>query len=418
MNVNIMPNWFFYSERFFAFNFIGFSFVMFSCWFPTGFSATFSAFAFFSALPIFFYRLRSITLTLVERIGLLLFCWLSLSLFWSEGVFLDGVEAVMEYRIYFMVPVMTVALAENLETAYRALGAALLGAFIALISSFGLAGDWFQVDGAHLSLANRIYHGFIMAILLLFCLLYARENTGVIRWSFVLIALLTSYNVLNVEVGRTGYLQVMAICFLFAILGFSGYKALLAVLLTLILLGSSYVFLDKFRMRVNSTIENVQNSVNKNDYRSSAGYRFEFYRGAIDIARDQPLLGVGVGDVSSALQEKIRSGSIRVNTDNVHNEFLNMQLAGGLPASVLYIGFTASIAYMGLVMRPRRRPVGEALIGLAAIVFVSSLFNSTMKDFGEKHALVIMLSIILAILSQRSQRSPPIIEGKGLNFRF
>lgn len=53
MNPTTMPVWLRYSERAFAFNFIAFSFVMFSCWFPTGFSATFSTLAFFFTLPIF-----------------------------------------------------------------------------------------------------------------------------------------------------------------------------------------------------------------------------------------------------------------------------------------------------------------------------------------------------------------------------
>ncbi len=50
------PWWLRFSERAFSFNFIAFSFVMFSCWFPTGFSATFSTFAFLFALPLFFSR--------------------------------------------------------------------------------------------------------------------------------------------------------------------------------------------------------------------------------------------------------------------------------------------------------------------------------------------------------------------------
>ena len=68
-----MPSWVQYSERAFAFNFIAFSFVMFSCLFPTGFSATFSTLSFLFALPIFFYRISSVNLNLIELVGLLLF---------------------------------------------------------------------------------------------------------------------------------------------------------------------------------------------------------------------------------------------------------------------------------------------------------------------------------------------------------
>ena len=108
--------WVRYSERAFAFNFIAFSFVMFSCGFPTGFSATFSTLAFLFALPIFFYRFALIELSLVEKAGLLLFGWLTLSIVWSQTALLDSVGYLSEYRIYFMLPVFITALTLNEKT--------------------------------------------------------------------------------------------------------------------------------------------------------------------------------------------------------------------------------------------------------------------------------------------------------------
>lgn len=164
--------------------------------------------------------------------------------------------------------------------------------------------------------------------------------------------------------------------------------------------------LSGFYDKVNQTVANVEKIVINDDYQSSVGERLEFYRGAINIGMDHPLKGVGVGDVTKTLKSRAEAGEIRIFTDNVHNEFLNMLMAGGLPALLLFAGFVLSIAYSGFVVRPHSSWLGDAFIGLGVIVLVSAFFNSTIKDYGEKHALIIMLSILGAhLLASRASKS-------------
>jgi len=392
------PWWLRFSERAFSFNFIAFSFVMFSCWFPTGFSATFSTFAFFFALPLFFSRVDLANISLFEKAGLVLFAWLSLSIFWSKVGVLDSLGYLSEYRLYFMVPVFAAALVSLPSTQQWAFAAAVSGAVIALITSYGLALGFWQIEGANLSLANRVYHGFIMSALLLVSLLVARHTNGVFRITAVVVALSTAYNVLNIEIGRTGYLQVIAVTFIFVVLSFTRLQAAILTLVAAVALGTAYVSLDEFNSRLDQTLVNVERIVVDDDYISSAGYRLEYYRGAIQIGADNPVGGVGVGDVVSELENRANSGQIRLLTDNVHSEFMNMLMAGGFTAFLLFLAFVSLIAWVGLQYRKSDRAVGDALIGVSVIVFVSALFNSTIKDYGEKHALLIILSLLAAQL--------------------
>ena len=266
MTTVVQPWWLRFSERAFSFNFIAFSFVMFSCWFPTGFSATFSTFAFLFALPLFFSRVDWVNISLFEKVGLVLFAWLLLSIFWSEGDVLDSLGYLSEYRLYFMVPVFAAALLCMPNTQKWAFYAAALGAIIALVMSYGLGLGWWKIEGAHLSLANRIYHGFIMSALLLVALLVARHTSGVFRVVAAVIALLTAYNVLNIETGRTGYLQIIVVIFTFVLLSFSRLQAAILALMSVVAFGAAYFSLDRFNARIDQTLANVEHMMVNDDY--------------------------------------------------------------------------------------------------------------------------------------------------------
>ena len=390
--------WLRFSERAFSVNLVAFSFVMFSCWFPTGFSATFSTLAFFFALPLFFYRVDLASISLFEKIGLALFGWLLLSIFWSQAGVLESLVYLSEYRLYFMLPVFSAALLYLPDTQKWTLHAAVIGAVIALITSYGLGFRWWQIEGAQLSLADRIYHGFIMSTLLLVALLAARNAVGVVRIGAIGVAILTIYNVLNIETGRTGYLQVIAVSFIFLVLSFSRMQVAVLALIGAVTLVVAYLSLDQFNAQVDRTLNNIEGVVVKDNYLNSTGVRLELYRGSIQIGADNPLGGVGVGDVVAELENRADSGQIRILFDNVHSEFMNMLVAGGVPALLLFLAFVLSIAWVGFNHRKTDRVIGDVLIGICGITFVSALFNSTIKDYGEKHALLIILSLLVAKL--------------------
>ena len=202
MSTATPPWWLRFSERAFSVNLVAFAFLLVSCWFPTGFSATFSTFPIRFARPLFFYRVEWASISLFEKIGLALFGWLFLSIFWSQAGVAESLVYLSEYRLYFMLPVFAAALLYLPDTQKRTLYAAVIGAVIALITSYGLGFQWWQIEGVHLSLADRIYHGFIMSALLLVALIAARNTAGLIRIGAIGVAVLTIYNVLNIETGR------------------------------------------------------------------------------------------------------------------------------------------------------------------------------------------------------------------------
>ena len=123
------PWWLRFSERAFSVNLIAFSFVMFSCWFPAGFSATFSTFAFLFALPLFFYRVDWVCVSLLKDWPSAV--WLALlSILWSQASIRESLVYLSD-RLYFMLPVFTTALLYLPDTQKWTFYAAVIGAVIA-----------------------------------------------------------------------------------------------------------------------------------------------------------------------------------------------------------------------------------------------------------------------------------------------
>ena len=378
-----------------------FAFLLVSSVLPTGFVSLFSSLAFLFALPVAFCQFRFGLLTYYEKIGVVLFLWLGVTMLWSQGSFFERLTALGEYRIFFLIPLVATILRESPSYARYVFIAIFSGACVALVGSYGLAFDVIPSADQKLSFANRIFHGFVMSHFYFFMLLVARDAVGWNRIFAIVLAVAIAYNVLNVEIGRTGYVQVLAATVLFFLLSLPKRYSILICLVAALGPVLMYNIFESFHDRVLMTIDNVHRALVFGDIESSVGYRIEFYRGALLLGLDDPVFGAGVGDVAPSLASLFNEGAMKIFTDNLHNEFLNMWVAGGLVAAVLFSGFVLSIGVTGYQLRGGDRLRGDLLLGVCCLLLISALFNSTIKDYGEKHALILMLAILSIYVNPR-----------------
>ena len=395
------PYWPQYLERAFTFSFAAFTFCMFSCLFPTGFSATFSSLAFMFALPVFIRNFRDIRVTLFECAGLLLFGWILLSTLWSDASLSENLKSLSEYRIFWMLPVFTFALANNKQAQQWSVNCLLVGGVIGLLASYGLWAGMLEIEGASLSLANRIYHGFIMSIFFLGCCLLGRENVGSRRILLWFLSFLILFNVVNVENGRTGYLQIIGTMIVVSTVLVPRKRLAVSLLIILIAIVINYLVADGFQTRMDETGRNLVKIFSSEDMDSSGGRRAEFYRVSVEVLLEYPFFGLGVGDVSNYLARLNQEGRLQFYTDNVHSEVFNMGLIGGFPAMLGFFLFVMSVGYCGFAVRRSDRLTGDILIGVSVIILISALFNSTIKDYGEKHAILVVLALLGSRLYER-----------------
>ena len=383
-------------DQIFSVSLIAFTFVMFSCLFPTGYSATFSTIAFCAAVVNLSRYSAWPRFSKFEVIGIGLFLWLTLSILWSQSSIYESLIALFEYRLFVMIPIFAFTLRRMPKTQEYVVFAVTTGSAIALIASYGLASSWWKFAGAHLSLANHIYHGFIMSIFLIISMVLAREAKGLGLFFWILVSSAIVFNVLNIEVGRSGFLQVISVlvCFGLSIAGRRNFLSVVALILTIGTI--TYVALPSFNAVIVRTVVDLLAAISDSQIETSTGHRFEYYRMAVQMIMERPLLGWGVGDVASELRARFDSGQMLLLTDNVHSEFLNMLLIGGLPAGLLFAFFIFSIFVRGLALLSCNKLWGSVFLCISTLIFVSAIFNSIIKDYGEKHVLLIVLSWLAA----------------------
>ena len=84
-------------------------------------------------------------------------------------------------------------------------------------------------------------------------------------------------------------------------------------------------------------------------------------------------------------------------TDNLHSEIFNLFALGGVIALSLYLYYVFELFRAGSASKVdqlRRKDFRWILFALVSVIMISSLVNSTIKDFGEKHLLIAIFALL------------------------
>ena len=368
---------------------------IFSCVFPAGVISTTSWISVLLAVIIFEKRIF-FKLPLFVIIGFILFVYLALSILWSTNDLLGSLGLLAEFRIYLFVPILAIALYKLKIPIKSIIVIVYIVAAGALIGSFGLAYDIIHVENKNLSLGNRIFHAFVMSIFFILNLSLFIEMKGkfLAKTFFLVMSFLTAYNLINIEVGRTGYLLIISLVIYLILFFFSGFKKWFYIGVAGFLLILAYFSLESFHDRVQMTFENLDSAVFRGDSHTSIGFRLEMYKHSFLVGLENFWMGVGVGDSEIVLQRLFDEKRIHALTDNVHSEHLNMWIVGGFLGWLGYILYIATIFILGYQVRLRSKSLSFFVMGFGLILLLSSFVNSVIKDFGEKHISIVVLAII------------------------
>jgi O-antigen ligase len=224
---------------------------------------------------------------------------------------------------------------------------------------------------------------------------YLKGSNSNVKY-YYLLSFLSFYNVLLINISRTGYIISLCLIGLIIIREISRTKfkleliALFLTIITLFLVNSNTVK-DRFYLAYQDI-----NLIEENYYNTSLGYRFLWLKNGINNLQEKPLLGHGIGSHKNTIQKYIKDNNIQhpdlhAIGDNPHNEFINISTQ---------LGTVGLFAFIIFLIRLYKETSNNFLIkSIFIIIIISSLFNSLLYD-----NVLGLFAVILIILGIRNKQ--------------
>jgi O-antigen ligase len=127
---------------------------------------------------------------------------------------------------------------------------------------------------------------------------------------------------------------------------------------------------------------------------TSMGERIVFYTRSLELIRERPLAGHGVGSVQQEFDELARNntGAAGTRAGNPHNEFLLMGVQLGAIGIALFVLLLVQIARSA---RGLREPAHTIVLAYLFAFTVACFVNSLLLNFSEGNLFIFLVGIFL-----------------------
>lgn len=215
------------------------------------------------------------------------------------------------------------------------------------------------------------------------------------KTAILLIAVLALViNVSFITPGRSGYVVLLSLTAA-SVIGYAmAYKKInSAIILAAILIPTLILTSPKVHDGVSRGINEMEN-VDKIAEATSMGQRVKLWENTIEMIKEKPLLGVGLGGFKKAYSERMKDAPEwqRVILHDPHNQFLKIIAELGLIGFIFFIYMLASAAFQ------RSSSLEYKILGLGVLLAWcgTSMFSSHFSTFTEGRFIFIWLGVMLA----------------------
>lgn len=262
-------------------------------------------------------------------------------------------DAVERYGFRWLIlPVMLTSV--DLRRFKQIISAFLAAMIISEIASYGIFLHLWNIGRGDPGdptpfLHHTAYSTFLVFTVFILLTRFHHEKERFMKYFYLLFALSAITN-LFLNGGRTGQLAFL-LCAVYFTLHHFRYSlkafALMAGAISLILM-IAYESSPVFQKRIAETQETLQ-KMEHHQYQTSFGQRVAIWQATLDILKEHPLAGAGIGDARSAIAKTVREHypdkAYILDMPHVHNQFLQAYLETGL------LGFVAWILFFVLFFR-------------------------------------------------------------------
>ncbi|MGE5472286.1 MAG: O-antigen ligase family protein [Bacteroidota bacterium] len=254
-------------------------------------------------------------------------------------------------------------------------------------------------------LRNHATQGMAFAMGAFGAVLLAREKVGARRVWLACAALLVA-NIAIVTPGRSGYMVlvvatvVAVLAYLFAARQRLGARQILGA--GLVVAGVvGVLLLAPSRSHIEQGLNEVQ-QYDQTQELTSMGIRMIFWRNAIELIKERPLLGYGTGAFGEAYGRLVagRGGLAETPAGDPHNQYMKITAENGVFALFAFLGFLVA------ALRQRCAAPWRVLgLGVLAAWCATSLFNSHFSTFNEGNLIYVWLGVMLAAPGRAEQET-------------
>lgn len=339
----------------------------------------------------------------------MLFVLLALSALWSAGPLHEQLTAMGKFRKLLLI-IVVASVFDDFRWRQRALAAGLLAGGITLaLSYYSVVFDYqfpvsreFLLPDNHIVFKQHITQGWMMGLFAFACLAAASCQTDRrLSWGLAGLGILAAINNLNFVQGRTGYVATLVLLGVWFVLRYRRRGVLLATLalavVGVVLINTS----STFAARVQRTIDEYHQVVSGSTAPTSVSERMAFYRNSLTLVEQSPWIGHGLGSMATVYAPLTvgKQGAEAIVTGNPHNEYFNLTIQAGVGACALYLGMLIALGRRARQAQGLARWIG---LGLAVLMGVTSLLNSTLWDYNEGVMFALLAGWTLAAARDRN----------------
>lgn len=318
-----------------------------------------------------------------------LFTLIIIGLTYTSVSWLEGISVLKKYRELLYIPLFILIFKEKIS---RDLG---LNAFITttvILLSLSYIAFYFNTKNEYdpIFFKNYITQGILIALVAYFLALQAVLEK---KWRFprLFVLFLASYYITFMLPGRTGFLVLFSLAWLFL---YQHYRWRGVFIGGLSLLLISMLILANSELLGTRMTEMVTYLANPPPSRSegSTALRYEFVKYSGALIAESPIFGHGTGSFAHEYQQFVKNLGIHATT-NPHSEYLMFAVQFGL-IGLLLLFYLFYQLWRG--SEQLSQVAGQMLQGLIVTMGIGCLFNSLLLDASEAHLFAYLTGLFLA----------------------
>ena len=285
----------------------------------------------------------------------------------------------------------------NEKTARYAVLAFLLAASLTLLLSltkFFVGWDALHRFGSDSGVfKDHIFTGFLMAFTGYYYGLMA-FTTKRWRWAFVLLLIVAGFDVLYINIGRSGYLVFFSLLLLLGWQQRHWQGLAMAGVLSVFLFAATLLFTNNFKASFFNTQQEVEQYAHGN-MDTSGGIRLNFYKNSLLLLQKHPWLGTGTGSFSQVYAQI--ANDHRADSNNPHNEYLNLGIQLGLVGIIVLLALFYTHWTQSFRLPPLQKELAQAVL---VAIAVGSLVNSWLLDVTQGTFYVVFTALVFSRFAQ------------------